>query len=284
MSEEAFTLEYSSIAGPMLGEELHERQSTLTLTSVDQIATKEYHGSPDTSEGHPIGRFSVKLDNDYFARFLGQLTLVQPFELPPATEGVPGVSVLSVVLRQGASRKVKSFTSREADQITKMRPLLVEFSKVSGLLDRHPSEAVQIAVKHAAGEGNGRFLLTITNIGTKPVCFSNPYLLAESNPVHWAGVQIAELPIERPGVTSPPLQWHRLGLAQSEDKPTGEKVVVLQPNASFEAVTKSWFPSKQNASYLVQSAYCDYTGSKEVEKKYRIRGCGMSKTMEVKSK
>ncbi len=283
----AFTVEYVSYSGSLLGDDLHERQANLRITSADGVATLENFGSPEAAGDQSIGRYQQRLDTTGGAgagRVRALIDRTRPFDLPPATEGVPGVAIMSVILREGGAEKVKTFSAREVPQIEAMRPLLEEFSDLSAALLRAPVEVMQLRVRQQARDRNGRFLVYFMNVGSKPVCLANPYTLGDTVPTHWAGVQVAELPVERPGYTSPPLEWVRLGLDPMEHKSGTPDLIVLQPGSSFEALTKPWNPPHPNTAYLVKGFYCNYVGAREVEKVYRIRGCGSSDPVTVQAK
>jgi hypothetical protein len=123
----------------------------------------------------------------------------------------------------------------------------------------------------------------LANIGTQDVCFSDPRLLPRDDPYRWAGVRIAEFPPERPGVTSPPLKWTQLFLAPPP-QPVAVTRVVLKPGERFAAPTAAWRAPRSGVRYLVQAVWSDYTGPREAEGCYQIRGAVFSEGLEVTPK
>jgi hypothetical protein len=92
-------------------------------------------------------------------------------------------------------------------------------------------------------------------------------------------IRFAELPQERPGVTSPPLQWAELQI-QAESKPT-PPVVTLKAGERLSIPSVSWSMARSGVRYLVQGVWSDYTDPIGTQSCYSMRGAAFSENVKI---
>ncbi len=274
-----FTLDYSSVGGPELGAGVHERESHLRLDSGKQEAVLERHRSESDSGGEPIGTFRAQLPADAFSSVLEYANKERLAELPKSTGGGPGKSAMTVRLEQQNSVVTKTLTSGDIPLLGQLQYFFYQLNRISTALMQHPVQAARVSV--AAGDGSRYFNLTIENIGSADICFADPRLLGPGGEDLWAGVRVAEVPVERPGVTSPPLKWTRINLMAKREKAGVAETVVLKPGANFTAPTETWSAPHRGANYLVQAVWSNYSGPPEGVGCYRLRGAAFSQNLTI---
>ena len=280
---EPYVLEYSVESPEAVGPELRRDSSKLIVRSDRREAFLEKHRSQSDRRGEPIGTFRAELDDGLAARILDEANRMLIPEPPAAGAGdEPGPIIVALKFEQGARKVTRAFTTGDMATLNAMRELLSELNQLSGQLNSHPKAALQASVHYEEGE-TPHFVLTLTNIGTEPICFADPRFLPPGDPDHWAGAQVAELPEEKPDVTPPPLEWTRL-LLDKPAEPAPEAPVVLEPGKSFSAKTVRWQNVKPKVRFLALGVYSDYTGPGEIADVYRVRGATFSEGLEFEPK
>lgn len=277
----SFVLEYRLEGGRRLGEGVCERDSRLVVNSEDRAAFMEKHRSEGDEGGEPIGTFRLPLAGERLARLPALVRRVKLEEVPPPRGADLDTSLLTLAFRQGATAIEKQFISRDGETIDRLEPLLSELEAIEDELDAHPVAAVRLAVAPAPPGHGRRFELAVTNIGKTDVRLADPRALDHDERHHWAGVRIAELPEERPGFTSPPLQWSRILLMPALGEPAGGGDLILKPGQKFAAPTLQWLPMHLGVACLAQGVLSNYTGHGETDGCYRIRGALFSEFLGI---
>jgi hypothetical protein len=275
-----YTLEFCTLAGPQFDNGVHERHSCITLNSRDRTAAHDKHRSQSDEAGEPIGEFRAILPAETFDTVLRLVRSERLADLPAPSRMGPGVSLMTLAFRQGATTIEKTITSREMASIEKIDGLIAELGRIYGTLDHSPLRAVRASVAYVEAQQDSHFVLRIDNIGKERVCLRDPHLLSGSNPDAWAGVQVAEFPPEQAGVTAGALQWNRLELAV-ERTPASGPYIRLDPDRSVSARTVAWKGAKGGMRYLAQGLYTSYTGPADVDGCYQVRGAAFSDGLEV---
>lgn len=276
VSGQAYKLEYSLYGGPELGAGVHQREWSLKLDSADGSAFLEKHRSDSDAAGEPVGIFRAQLPPEKFWMLFQLAHRVRLPELAPGGADGPGASLMTLKLEQGETRVEKSFSSRDIAALEQLEPLLEELSRILGAMNNSPVAAIRTMVAYAPRER--RFDFIVANIGTEQVCVGDPRFIPPGDPMQWAGVRVAELPEERPGYTSPPLQWVQLPLAkpvQASGVP-----IVIKAAEKFTAPTAVWSAARPGVRYIAQAVLSDYSGPRETPGCYRIRGAAFSESVE----
>lgn len=276
---EPFSLEYSSTGQRLLGEELHRYRSALRLSSEDRTAFLERHRSQNNQPGEPVGTFQAKIADDFLATILERVREAKLDELPSRTGDGPGSTVITLKFQQGDHRIEKVFSTGDMGILDAVQDLLDALDAVSAQLIRYPLTAMKVSLEPEEPFAR-HFVLTLTNIGRKEICFPDPRSIRSDDPDYRVGVQVTALPEEKPGVTSPPLDWDFIPLAPpQEDHPPG--LVVLKPGSGFGARTDAWSGWRTGTRFLALGSYSDYTGPPEIDGVYRIRGAAFSDAVEL---
>jgi len=275
---EAFSLEYSSSGQRLLGENLQKYSSVLRLNSEDRMAFFEKHRSQSDQPGEPIGTFQAKIADDFLATILEKIKTTNLDKLPPRTGEGPGSTIITLKFHQGDHKVEQVFSTSDMGIIETAHDLLDALDAVSAQLSKHPFSALRASLKSEELPPR-HFILTLTNIGQKGICFPDPRYIRSDDPDYWAGVQVAELPEEKPGVTSPPLEWTRVPLVMVQGG-SPASLVVLEPGSSFIARTEAWPGWRQGSRFIALGVYSDYMGPDEVDEIYRIRGAAFSDAFE----
>jgi hypothetical protein len=276
-----FTLEFCTKGGPNLGQEVNEIDSCLKLNSRDHSAFLEKHRSQSDKAGEPIGTFRAQFPDEDFKKVADLVQREKLADLPAPTQGGPGASVLTLKFGQGQTKIDKMLTSRDINLIEQVDGLLFELNRLAALLDEHPLQAVKTELTYKGASLDEHFELSVTNIGSEPVCLFDPRLLKHDDADAWAGVRVAEFPQEKPGVTSPPLEWLRIGLERPLQQMRTGVQVKLAPGEKLMARTEAWRRGQRGVRHLAQGVLSNYSGPREVEGCYRIRGAVFSAALEV---
>jgi hypothetical protein len=271
----AFTLHYTSTGGPELAPSLHERQTSLTINGADGSVFLEQHRSESDEAGAPIGTFHMAADAEPLQKLLEYADKERLADLAPPTRGGPGTSVMTIGLEEGARKISKTLTSGDIPQIRQLEYFLYQLNQIMTAAKRSPHQAVRVTV--APDTTSRRFLVSIENIGSANVCFYDPRTIGRGSPDRRAGVRFAELPQERPGVTSPPLQWAELQI-QAENAPA---LVTLKAGERITVPTAAWTTARSGVRYLVQGVWSDYTYPIRAEACYAMRGAAFSENMKI---
>lgn len=275
-----FEFRFSSVGGPVLGTDVHERQSLLTLDGLSGTAFFEKHRSESDAEQEPIGLFQGALETSWLVGLQRLVDSLGLQNLAPSSGGGLGASLLTFTYRSSEQSYSKTITNFDGDQVTTIEPLLIELYKKQVTLHDSAVSAITASVNPSAGGSTSHFLLTIRNIGRAPVLIADPRWV-DSTADCWAGVRFAVLPTEVPGVTSPPLHWEHLMIEPSrEDRPDNIDLLV-PPGSEISFPTRVWRPERHGVSYLVQGVYSSYLGDGSFQGMYRIRGAVFSKAIEV---
>jgi hypothetical protein len=273
-----FVLDYRTVTGPELGEKLQEYQRSLKIDRKSGTAFLEKHRSPSDEPGEPIGTFRAKLSEDIFQNIFDIVQKADFSNLPSATEGGMGITDITLKFEHNNTTLSKQFTSRDINLLERLDSLLEQLNQIAVGLEKHAESAVKIDIKHTRGQGDGQFKIMITNVGSQPVCIADPHTFGDEDPDRWAGVRFAELPEERPGYTSPPLEWSNLILPVQKAQGTR---VVLKPSKTFSGSTNSWTAPRRNARYIIQAIFSDYKGPGDANDGYPVRGAVFSEAIEI---
>lgn len=273
-----FILKYREAGGPELGKDLQEYQCVLELDRKTGTVYLETCRSASDAPGEPIGTFRAPLSDELFKQIFNIVHSVGLADLPPPTQGRMATSVMTLTFEYGQTAVEKVFTDEDADLLERLDPLLQQLNQIIASLERHAESAVKIDIKHSRGQGDGQFKIMITNLGSQPVCIANPHTFGDEDPDRWAGVRFAELPEERPGYTSPPLEWFNLILPVQKIQETR---VVLKPSKTFSASTNTWIAPRRNVRYIIQGVFSDYKGPGDANDGYPIRGVVFSEAIEI---
>jgi len=280
--QQPFVLEYSAEGLRPLGAGLRKISSKLVVRSERREAILEKHRSPSDKAGEPIGTFRAELVEGLLAGLLDSATKTIVPEWPRGRGGGPGSTVITLKFEQGDRKITRVFNTGDMEVLTAVGGLLAELDALSGQLNSLPLCAIKASVSFKGGAAP-HFVLTLTNIGKERICFADPRYLGGGDPDYWAGAQVAELPEEKPGVTSPPLKWKRLPLETPAGSAPADPVV-LKPGKSFLAKTVAWQNGNARVRFLALGVYSDYTGPAEIDGVYRVRGATFSEGLQVPSK
>lgn len=275
VSGQGYKLEYSSYGGRELGPGVHEREWVLKLDSTEGSAVLEKHRSDADRAGEAIGLFQGQLPAETFGMVLRLTQQVRLEELPPPAGGGPNVSLLTVKLQQGETRMEKSFTSRNVPALNQLRPLLEQLNGIHGGLTNSPVCAIRTVVAYEPREN--RFQWGVANIGKEPVSLGDPRYIARGEPEQWAGVRVAEFPVEVPGYTSPPLQWEQVRLAPAVQ--ASGLALTVKAGENLTLPTAGW-QGRRGVRYIAQAVWSDYSGPREGSGGYRVRGAAFSESIE----
>jgi hypothetical protein len=275
---EPFSLEYSSSGERLLGENLQKYSSVLRLNSEDCVAFLESHRSQSDEPGEPIGIFQAKIADDFLASILEKIKKTNLDKLPPRTGDGPGSTIITLKFQQGDHKIEQVFSTGDMGILETVRDLLDALDAVSVQVIQYPLAALKVSLR-TEEQPPRHFILTLTNIGQEEICFKNPHAIRSDDSDYRVGVQVAPLPEEKPGVTSPPLEWTLVPLAVPEgNSPLG--LVTLKPGASFGARTEAWPGWRHGMRFIALGVFSDYTGPAEVDGVYRIRGATFSDALE----
>ena len=275
-----FEFRFTSVGGPLLGTDVRERQSLLKLDGISGTVLFEKHRSESDAEDEPIGLFHGALESLWFERLKSMADSLGLEKLPPSSGGGFGASLLTFEYRSDKQSYTKSITNFDSDQITTIEPLLTELYRMQAKLQDSAASAITTSVRHVNGGGSSAFVLTIRNTGRAPLYIADPRWLEIDND-SWAGVRIAILPSEVPGVTSPPLKWDRLIIGRPQGDRPANTDLLIQPGGEMSFPTEPWKPNRQGVHHLVQGVFSNYTGDGSIKGVYRIRGAAFSKAIEV---
>lgn len=273
-----FSFEYTSTGQRLLGEEMQKYHSALRLNSENRTAFLERHRSQNNQPGEPVGTFQAKIADDFLATILERVREAHLDELPSRTGDGPGSTVITLKFQQGDHRIEQVFSTGDIGILDAVHNLLDALDAVSAELIHYPLAAMKVSLEPEEPFPR-HFILTLTNIGRKEICFPDPRSIRSDDPDYRVGVQVAVLPEEKPGVTSPPLDWNFIPLAPPHgDRPPG--LVVLKPGSGFGARTDAWSGLRHGMRFIALGVFSDYTGPAEVDGVYRIRGATFSEALE----
>jgi hypothetical protein len=276
----AFSLNYTSVGGPAMAAGLHERQTSLAVKGEDGSVFLEQHRSESDEAGAPVGTFRAVSDAEPLEKLLEYADKEQLANLAPPARGGPGTTVMSISLEVGTRKILKTLTSGDIPQIGQLEYFLYQLNQIMVAVRKSPYQAVRVAV--APDTASHRFLVSIENIGTANVCFFDPRTIVLASPARWAGIRYAHLPVERPGVTSPPLEWSELPIeSTAANAASRPQVVTLKAGERLSMPTASWTTGRSGVKYLVQGMWSDYAGPVRAEGCYSMRGAAFSENLET---
>jgi hypothetical protein len=280
-AEQPFVLEYSTEGQRPLGQGLRKISSKLVIRSDRREGVLEKHRSQSDQAGEPIGTFRGEMSQEMLAAVLDKAKGTMLGKLP-ARGGGPGTTVITLSFEQGQQKARHVFNTGDMAVLQAFRGLLEELNSLGGQLNGRPLCALRASVEYKGGPAP-HFVLTLTNVGKERICFADPQFLPPGDADCWAGAKVAELPEEKPGVTSPPLTWTQLPLMTPPGSaPTA--AIVLKPGKSFSARTVTWQNRRANVRFLAIGVYSDYTGPAEIDGVYRVRGATFSDGLEFQPK
>ena len=279
--KDGIVLLYESTSGRPMGEGINEWQSKLRLDRNSEIGWFEVIRSSSDGAGEPIGTFEAPLDDAVFQQVQKLVDSSRLDRLPKPSGGGPGVSLFTLDYTRGDHKIHKSFPSRDFEALKQTEELLAELNKIGALLREHPRSALRVTVAHVPGQADGYFAVTLVNIGVQRLAIADPRVFGKDEKDRWVGVQIAELPVEKPGTTSPPLQWSRHGAAPSKATVAPPGPIVLEPGGKTAINTVPWKAPKRGVRYIVQGIWCDYMGPSTLDGAYHVRGAAFSESVEI---
>lgn len=271
-----FTLLYTSEGGPELGAGLHERQTLLTIRSEDGSVFLEQHRSESDAAGAPIGTFRMVSEADPLEKLLEYADRERLENLAPPSGGGPGATVMEIRLEEGNRKIAKTLTSRDIPQIGQLEYFLYQLNQVMTAVRRTPYQAVRVTL--APDTASRRFVVGIENIGTANVCLFDPRTIGHTTPERRTVVRFAELPEERPGVTSPPLRWTELPVQAAVS--ATPSMVTLKAGERLTVPSASW-TARSGVRYLVQGIWSDYTAPGQAAGCYFVRGAAFSENLKI---
>lgn len=279
----ALRIEYEWKSGPTLGVDLQERRRTLVIDEKSSTVTYEQHRSESDAPGEAIGIYKMSLPATLPNEVMAVLNLLNPQALRPTTGGGPGVSLMTLRVRDKATHFEKNVTSQDFELLSKFERLMDRFQGIQAAALQHPVSVLKASVQMIEEASQIFFELRFENIGISPLVLANPLQITHPTSDLQAIVQVAYFPEERPGFTAPPLEWETLHLVP----PKGTAIsadIVLSSKQAWSARTERWNSAHRNARHLAQGVYSSYNGNAYENDIYRIRGAVFSDALEVTSK
>lgn len=279
-------IEYTHMRGVEIARGLYEAQSNLLVDTRTGRATLLMVRDEADNPGQPIGHFSTVLEPAALARLVDAGSEVDWDALPPANAGGPGQAFMRLKFREGTVQHDVGFSSMDITLIQQL-PLLPVLHEITMPLYASPQRALQVElpapVDLAVVQAKG-FTLKLTNVGKEPLCILDPRRLAGDDDA-FAGVNVAALTPETPGMTPPPLEWQRVGqpvLDADALKVARTRHIVLQPGQSHEVHTVRWSPQGYTSTYarsgewVMQAQWLDYDMPEEIDGVPCVRGATFS--------
>jgi hypothetical protein len=266
-----YTFSVRSYGGRSLGVDIHEFDWTLQVDSRRGLVAVESFRSDADIPGQPIGLFRFAMPDGELRDWYRLIEESKLMDLKPAMQKHPGYTQRQYTVMQPARDPVQVVINNSDEQTNaRLAPLRNKINSTLSASFKHPERAVQLGLKHARSGEADAFEVTITNIGTETVSFTDPRWIVPAGPLQQAGIMISEFPETPPG-EPPALSWNGIPLQALKSRPAKEALVTLQPGAVWQASSVGWkrTPGKR---YLAYFTWANYAGSPLVAEIYRIRG------------
>lgn len=283
---EPVVIEYTHLRGIEIARGLYEAQSTLLIDTNTGRATWLTVRDEADRPGQAIGLFSTVLEPAALSKLVDAGSEVDWDALPPANAGGPGTASMRLKYREGTVQHDVGFSSMDITLIQKL-PLLDALRDAKMALYASPQRALRVELPSpldlAVIQAKG-FTIKLTNVGKEPLCILDPRRLAGDDDA-FAGVNVAALTPETPGMTPPPLEWQRVGqplLDADAMKVASTRHIVLQAGQSHEVQTVPWSPRGYSSSYprsgewVMQAQWLDYDMPEEIDGVPCVRGATFS--------
>lgn len=278
-----FVLEYKTAEGETLGDDLQLYQSLLRIDHNEGTVFRETNRVTSDIAGVPIGVFSKSAPESFFQDVQRLVDRAKLEKLPPPSGGGPGIALLTLKYELQETYICKHVPSRDFEALEQLDEILNQLGDIARDLEKSATAALSLSVSHVRSPGGDQFELSFKNIGKRALSLTDPRSLSHSEN-QWCGVQVAEYPQEKPGITAAPLEWSRLELAPPTEELLEDPHIIIEPGKTFTAVTKRWGPSSQRVRYLIQGVWSDYAGPKKYKGHYRLRGATFSEGLEIVSR
>lgn len=281
-----FTFDYTSTGGPYLGPGVQERSWTVTVDSRRAECVLDRHRSDAETPGEPIGLFRFEMTDDDLRALQATIRGAGLGALEPKPgKGNPGSSLQTIDWwspenTDPGGRTTVSFDSTDRRLSGSIWPLM---ERVFALLAKgleSPESAVCVEAGLKPGIGGQGLTMRLVNVGTAKACVNDPRV-GVGSPDRFAVVRVAAKPATQKGVTPTAPRWTDVRIPASDEKGR-PATVVLGPGEALDLGSVPW-PSAlpKGSAYLMHGAWSDYTGDREMDGVYRVRGAATSKWVEV---
>lgn len=265
-----------SHGGEAMGGGLNEYDTTLQVDSRRALVSVEQFRSDGDVPGAPLGVFRMPIDDQQLRDFLKLVTEAKLEAPRPTMKGHPGYTERRYTLIQPLHPTIEQRINNSDEQANALiAPFVGRIGDLIAAALTHPERAVKLALSRSGDN----FEASITNIGTEPVCFSDPRWVVAAGPLHRAALVFAEYPEQTPG-HPPRLTWHELPLESMHPYPLKEPLVALAPGAVWKATISTW-KREPGMRYVAYFTWANYAGDAMLGSTYRIRGKADSARMVV---
>jgi hypothetical protein len=261
-----------SFGGQKLGINLNEFDWTLQVESRRALLSVESFRSDGDVPGQPLGLFRLLVDDQQLRDFYLLVIGAKLGELRPAMKTHPGYTErVYTLIRSHQDPIQQRINNSDEETNSSIAALRYKINSMLAGSFEHPERAVQLGLKQLRSPSGDLFEVTVTNIGSERVCFTDPRWVLPAGPVQRAVVMVTPFPETKPGDAPPSLAWREIPLEPLNPRPEREPLVVLDSGAVWKTTTPAW-KRVSGARYLAYFSLADYVGEPMVDGVYRIRG------------
>jgi hypothetical protein len=203
--------------------------------------------------GEPLGAFRMTLPPSLSARLRDEIGRSKLDQVPPATQGGPGTSVLRIRIARGSVNQEAAFSSGDIAIIESLQPMLTLFNEISGLVSSHPYRAIIASLRHrGTAAASLTFEIALKNVGTETVAI--PGLISMSKAT---------------------------GPDDGERRRQADQPIILTPGAVVTCETRTWASPPGGGRHLAQAVFSSYGSDPGPTGVALIRGRALSEALEL---
>lgn len=270
-----FTLTFRSRSGREVAPGVFEVDNTIVLDGNARIGTLSSSRAGSDTQSYPIGVFSAPLDAAELESIRVAATNLEHASLPPSMRHEGPTGAFFTFRFDSPTTSWERTIGQDPGHLEVFDSLIVPLNALHARLYDTPVRAIRLGLRR---EGE-RFFVRLENVGTVTVAVQDPRTLGQDDPLAWAGVRVAEVPPEVPGVTSPPLEWKQIPLQPPSSGSHERMSTIVFAGQEIEWPVASWETSSHRP-HSARAVLSDYSGPDVVDGHPRIRGGLFSELLE----
>ncbi len=269
-----------SSSGPAYGPDTPKHYLELHVDCAGNTASWEVLRPPSDEPGRPIGLFRSQLKGEQCDSLVALFEQVGFADLRELKGVTPGHAVITVTIEGEEDSLTRKFSPIDGELMAQASALVDGLFGFAAELEEQPTAALSVTLLDQSEAASNRFSLVLKNVGSEPLVLRDPRRLPQDE-TGQAGIQIASVEPEEPGVTALPLEWRFVPVVRPADTSTIPELVHLDPAQSKLFPVEAVHDAGESSITLIQSLYIDYAPAPGADRAYQVRGATFSDILEL---
>jgi hypothetical protein len=231
--------------------------------------------------GEEIGNYEGEIDKEHVRELFQQLKDSGFESLPPEEGSISGASRHRLAITIGGAYAFSSFSTFP----TAIETVDDKLREIINTVRENKLRVLKLTIDISKPAKGKPIDVTINfpNLGTEPFFIRNPKNMKQTKRDVFA-VEYGLIPEEKPGFTSPPIQWKQVKLEELKVEKDELDYIRLEPGATHSVKATKAVTIDEPGKYLIHAIFGDYELNSTVAGVPILRGHAVSEDVEVSIK